>query len=142
MSVSNGKVTYAFRYGKELRDQWIAFLRSDLKKIASNFKFEETWSRVFFQTRVRNWYHDTMLAAHVLDNRSSITSIKFQAFVRYGLGNYDQQVAPYLESGDKNANAFNRIHEIEDSPSLLKYCGYDSFLEWLMARDQRHDMHA
>ena len=119
-----------------------------LMVIFSNFLIDnyhlltlQTWSRVFFQTRVRNWYHDTMLAAHVLDNRSSITSIKFQAFVRYGLGNYDQQVAPYIESGDKNANAFNRISQVS-TDSLLKYCGYDSFLEWLTARDQRHEMHA
>ena len=140
MSVSNGKRTLAFRYGPVMREVWIAFLKSKLRKIASNKKFEETWSRIFFQTRVKNWYHDTMLAAHVLDNRPGITSIKFQAFIRYGLGNYDSHISPYLQSGDKNANAFNRIDQIEDSNELLKYCGYDSFLEWKTAKDQRHEI--
>ncbi len=58
------------------------------KKIASNLKFEERWSRAKLGHGVASWYWDTMLAAHVLDNRPEISSVKFQAYVRLGVPDY------------------------------------------------------
>ena len=54
-------------------------------KVAHNMKFEETWSRVRLRQPVKNWIWDTMLAAHLLDNRTGITSLKFQTFVAFGV---------------------------------------------------------
>ncbi len=78
-------VVYAFMMPgkKKDREPLIRFLRNrHIKKIASNIKFEEQWSNVRLGTEVKGWHWDTMLNAHVFDNRPGhITSIKFQAYV-------------------------------------------------------------
>ena len=49
-------------------------LMSDKGKIAQNLKFENSWAQNLLDCEVRNWVWDTMLASHVLNNRSDITS--------------------------------------------------------------------
>lgn len=105
-------------------------------KIAANMKFEEMWTRVLLKVKVVNWLWDSMLAAHNLDNRKQITGLKFQAYVNYGLIDYDSHIKPFLISKEENnSNAFNRIHEI-DLIDLLTYCGVDSMLEYRLAFHQ------
>jgi hypothetical protein len=105
-------------------------------KIAANMKFEEIWSREILKIRVANWLWDSMLAAHNLDNRQEITGLKFQAYVNYGIIDYDSHIKPFLQSKEENnGNAFNRIHEV-DLFDLLTYCGIDSMLEYRLAFDQ------
>lgn len=114
--------------------------RKIIGKIASNLKFEECWSRVHMVTSVRNWVWDTMQCAHVLDNRPGITSIKFQALVRYGLFDYDSHIEGFLRSeNEKDGNAFNRIDKV-DMRELLMYCGIDSLLEYRVAHDQMQEI--
>jgi hypothetical protein len=36
-----------------------------------------------------------MLAAHWLDNRPDICSLKFQAFVSFGVAGYDEDMEPF-----------------------------------------------
>ena len=107
----------------------------ELKKVGSNIKFETRWSRVILGSRVRGWLWDTMLAAHVLDNRAEITSIKFQAFTRMGIGDYSASVEPYLKAVDGTANGLNRVL---DAPrqELLRYCCLDSVIEDTVALQQ------
>jgi uracil-DNA glycosylase family 4 len=105
-----------------------------LKKVASNLKFEERWTRAKLGVGVRNWHWDTMLAAHILDNRSGITSVKFQSFVLLGAPLYDSAVSPYLEA--KTANGFNRIDQIPER-DLLLYNGMDSLLEYRVMEKQK-----
>ncbi|NIS13859.1 MAG: hypothetical protein GWN12_18870 [Thermoplasmata archaeon] len=78
-----------------------------------------------------------MQAAHILDNRRGITSIKFQAFVLLGIGEYNARVEQYLES--ETANSLNRIAEI-DTRDLLLYNGLDSLLEYKVAEIQKERM--
>ena len=105
-------------------------LRSPLPKIASNMKFEDRWTRMAFGHRVRNWVHDTMLFAHLMDNRPGITGLKFQAFVHLGFPDYDGHIKPYLASGGTRSK--NRVLEL-DRQELLKYNGLDALLEFRLA---------
>jgi len=105
-----------------------------LKKVASNLKYEERWSIAKVGTKVASWYWDTMLMAHLLDNRSGITSVKFQAFVHLGIGDYDSHISPYLQS--KGSNTMNNVFDL-DPKDLLLYNGMDSILEYLVMEKQR-----
>lgn len=108
-----------------------------IKKIAANMKFEESWSRVKLKQKCKGWIWDTMIASHVLDNRRLITSLKFQAYIRYGMADYDSHISPFLESDDEKdgANSFNEIHKA-DLDDVLLYCGMDSMFERRLAQDQ------
>ena len=106
----------------------------NLKKVASNMKFEERWTRAKFGHEVRCWHWDTMLAAHVLDNRSHITSIKFQSFIYLGINDYDSFINPYLKT--QPGELLNRIEEL-DPEELLLYNGLDSLLEYMIMKKQR-----
>lgn len=107
------------------------------RKVASNLKFEERWTRTKLGHGVANWFWDTMLAAHVLDNRPGICSVKFQAYVRLGIPDYDSHIEPYLEGVGKTG--FNRIHLI-DPKELLLYNGMDSLLEYKVMAQQREEL--
>jgi len=128
----NGKRTIAYPWHGSAIDETIKLLKSKCGKIASNLKFEDRWTKAKLGFHVRNWIWDTMLAAHVLDNRSGITSVKFQSFVLFGVGDYDHHIKPYLKSGK---NEFNRIKEL-DLKELLLYNGLDSLLEYKVAMKQ------
>lgn len=107
-------------------------LRSKLKKVGSNIKFETRWTLAKLGHSVAGWLHDTMLASHWLDNRGGISSIKFQAYVHLGIPDYGDLVAPYLK-GDKNGlNRIMELHPVE----RLTYCGMDSLLEYMIYERQ------
>lgn len=132
----NGRDTFAFEFTPTLADVLRRVLSSPrLKKVASNLKFEDRWTRRKLGLSVSNWYWDTMQAAHVIDNRPGITSVKFQSYVFFGVGDYDSHVEAYLKA--RNANGLNRIREL-DKKTLLTYNGLDSLLEYkVMKRQQR-----
>jgi DNA polymerase len=109
------------------------FIKSPIPKIASNMKFEDRWTRKLFGHGVRNWRWDTMQAAHVLDNRPGITSLKFQAFVLLGFPSYDEYVTPFL---DGSSVTVNRVLSEIRIDQLLLYCGLDSLLEVKVALKQ------
>ena len=130
--MKSNKVKAAFR--KILADPRI-------KKMAAGMKFEEMWGRVKLKQKCKGWLWDTMLASHVLDNRSLITSLKFQTYIRYGLADYDSHISPFLTSDDEKdgANAFNNIHKI-DMDDLLLYGGLDGMIERRLGEDQMMEM--
>lgn len=105
-----------------------------LRKIASNMKFEERWTRVKLGHGVAGWKFDTMLASHVLDNRGSIASIKFQTYIRLGIGDYSSSIKPFLKAD--SPNGLNRIQQVPIL-EVLKYCGLDSLLEYMVSEIQQ-----
>jgi uracil-DNA glycosylase len=112
-----------------------------IEKIAQNIKFEEAWSVHKLGYPIKNWTWDTMLAAHVLDNRTGITGLKFQVYINFGLPDYDSEIEPYLKAkGGDGGNGFNRILELLKLPGgkekLLTYCGMDSLFERRIAMKQ------
>lgn len=132
-----GDETVAFPWGSRVEEAMRKFIQSPIKKIAANMKFEDRWTRRILGHGIRNLVWDTMQAAHVLDNRPEITSVKFQAFVRLGVARYDQRIKPYLES--ESSRHPNRIEQLP-LQILLKYCALDNLYEYHIARLQMQDM--
>lgn len=133
-SVSNGEWTMAFPWHGPVIKEMQKLLQSGIPKIASNLKFEERWTWREFGHGVNNWHWDTMLAAHAIDNRPGVTSIKFQAFTMLGADSWDEAVAPYLKA--KGSNEENRIKEC-DLHQLLTYNAMDSLMEFHVAQRQK-----
>lgn len=135
-AVSNGKRTVSFLWTPDVVELMSAYLKSESKKIASNLKHEERWSRRFVGHSVRNWGWDTMISAHCLDNRPGICSLKFQALVKMGVPLYNQHLESYLKSWKGH---YNRIKEI-GKKDLLLYGGMDALFEYRLAMIQRKAM--
>ena len=125
-SVSDGQDSIAFPWHGKAIDAMKELLVSDTPKIGFNAKFESRWIKAKLGITVRNWVWDGMIAAHVLDNRDSICSLKWQAFTRLGFGPYDDEVRPFLKA--KGSNERNRIREAP-LEKVLHYCGIDAMLE-------------
>jgi uracil-DNA glycosylase family 4 len=143
-SVSDGNHHYVFLMTDEMKRGLIRLLRNpNIAKIAQNMKFENTWAKIRLDCEVRNWLWDPMLASHILDNRSNITGLKFQAYVQFGILDYSSEIKPYLEADKKDANSFNRVLELMSTESgkkkLLIYCGIDSILEHRLALKQMEE---
>lgn len=134
----NGEETWACPVDETSAKSLSKVLKSTkLRKIASNIKFEERWTRAKLGHPVANWAWDTMLAAHYYDNRPKISSVKFQAFVLFGISDYNSHIKDYLESDF--ASGFNKIREL-DLNDLLMYNALDSLLEFMVAQRQREDL--
>jgi uracil-DNA glycosylase family 4 len=127
-----GKRTIAYPWKREAIAATSLILKSPMPKIAANLKFENVWTKNHLGHWVRNWKHDTMLAAHVLNNSPKVSSLTFQAFVNLGQPCYDQTVKPYLKSGKSK---LNKIKDL-DLRDLLLYNGLDSLLEYKLGRMQ------
>lgn len=113
-------------------------------KMAHNMKYEEAWSTVYLKQPVQNWQFDSMLAAHILDNRPGITGLKFQTYVNFGVIDYSSEVDPFLYSSDKGGNAKNKILELIKTESgvnkLLTYNALDTIYEYRLALKQIQEM--
>jgi len=136
---------YAIPFPTQTKDiKLLKYLLKNPKigKIAANMKFEDTWMKVHSNITVQPWAFDTMQAAHVLDNRTGITGLKFQSYVQFGVIGYENAVSPYLKS--KYTNIPNRIMELtkdrESFNQLLLYNGIDSLLEFRLALKQMKEI--
>lgn len=103
------------------------------KKMAHNMKFETTWAKAIWDCDITAWEWDSMLAAHLIDNREGITGLKFQVYVQFGHAGYDHHIKKYLKSKDeKNGNSMNKIHQA-NMTKLLLYGGLDSLWQFRLA---------
>ena len=132
-ALSDGKTTVAFPWHGAVVDAMRKFLRSGVPKIGANIKHETRWSLKAMGVMPRNWAWDTVLNAHILDNRSGVTGVKMQAFALLGQEPWDDGVKAYLE-GD-GGNGPNRVREV-DLTAMLRYCGLDALVEWHLAKKQ------
>ena len=137
ISASNGHTTIAMPWKGDVIQAASDMWRSKVRKIASNMKFEDRWTRYVLNHPVCNWYWDTMLGAHILDNRKGITSVKFQTFVRFGLAAYDTDVDSYLKN--KKGSQINRIRKL-GIKTVLTYNGMDSIVEYVVAENQLQEL--
>ncbi|QDP54828.1 MAG: putative uracil DNA glycosylase superfamily protein [Prokaryotic dsDNA virus sp.] len=137
-AISNGRRTISYMWNIKTAAMTSRFLKSrNTMKIASNLKMEERWTLKTLKHPVANWGWDTMLASHVLDNRTWITGLKFQSFVKLGMPTYNQHVDRYLKSVE--GSPYNRIHKA-DQNAVLVYGGLDALLEYRLAMLQRKEM--
>ena len=105
-------------------------------------KYEDTWLKVMYNINVNPWIWDSMIASHVLDNRTEISSLKFQVYINFGIADYDSAIEKYLHGiDDKNANSPNKIMELVANPikrkELFTYCGLDSLFGYRLALKQK-----
>jgi len=138
---------YVFRIpqSRKERQPFIDYLENDnIKKIAHNIRFELEWCKVKLGVDVKGWEQDTMVMAHILDNRTGITSLAFQTYVNFGVIDYKDETQPYLEADKKNANSINRIMEFMEVPGgsakLLGRCADDAIFEYRLYEKQKIDL--
>lgn len=153
ISQDEGQTAFAFPMREDVRYDMIQALIGEGAKSAQNMKFEELWSRVILGHGVNRWEWDSMLASHILNNRTR-TGLKFQVYARFGLVDYASWISPFLKGSDpKDQNSFNpltgldpdgdyrerlRIHDLTLTwPDLLRYCGMDSMMERRLSLVQR-----
>lgn len=114
--------------------------KGKIKKSAHNLSFENLWSRVILNTIVHGWFWCSLNTAHILDNRRSISGLKFQTYIRFGVVGYDDHIASWLESPPKQgANAFNKLKEYIKKYGIkpvLKYCALDSLFGYKLTKKQ------
>jgi uracil-DNA glycosylase family 4 len=126
---------------KKLRKLQGLLENPQIGKIATNMKYEDTWLNILHGIKVFPWKFDTMLAAHILDNRPGITGLKFQYYVRFGLLGYDNEVEPYLKAQNY---ARNRVMELmankEGRRKLMLYNGIDSLASFRLAYSQMKEL--
>jgi len=123
---------------RKARQPFIDLLANpNIGKIAHNIKFEEVWGVKQLQQPIQNWIWDSMLAAHVLDNRPGITGLKFQTYVNFGIVDYASEITSYLQATTKGGNNMNRIYELLKQPGgqekLLEYCGLDAIYAYRLS---------
>lgn len=139
-------LAYSFPFGyrdhwtpeqfKEIKRLWRLLLIDTSEKIAHNLRFEDIWSREIIGVYPENWGMCTMTTAHVLDNRSYFTGLKFQGYIRYGIENYESEIDPYKQD---RGDGFNRM-ETAPLNELLLYGGVDSLIGAWLAVDQKTEL--
>jgi len=117
----------------------------NIAKIAHNMKYENMWANVILDTKVENWYWDTMQAAHVLNNQPGIVGLKFQTLVRLGTADYDSEVSSFLKAEDNtDGNSVNRLAKLMETPQgrekVMLYCGYDSLCTYRLFKLQKEEL--
>lgn len=128
MHFSHTDSCIAFPWNGDVTLDAVAYaLKSPLRKVGANIKFEHRWIRNKLGISTRKWFFDTVLAAHVLDNREGVTGVKFQSLVTLGLESYNEDIEPYLVEA-KTGSYLNRIRELP-LDDLLEYNGMDSIVE-------------
>ncbi|RDE12158.1 MAG: hypothetical protein C4K49_10780 [Candidatus Thorarchaeota archaeon] len=144
VSFCDGVKTRAFKNTMETGKWWAKLLQSCDENhtgvIAHHMSFEEMWSMEILGTKLDmkcRW--DTMLGAHIIDNKRSC-GLKFLVYTKFGVLGYDQDVDYYIETkkqGEDNdsCNSFNRIDEA-DQKKLLRYGAEDSFFTYKIFLDQ------
>ena len=145
ISLDAGNHAYSFPFNHS--DIWTApeyakiknlwsriLLHPDIRLQAQNMKFEDMWSRVILGIKPVNWHWDTMIASHILDNRSGITALTFQAYMNFGINPYNAGVKAFIDG-----HPFNQL---EKAPlkSLLEYSAKDSLIGRKLAQRQRAKM--
>ena len=132
--------TIAFPFhGKVIKSLKRMLANKNVRKIASNMKYEDRWVRSVLGVETKGWLWDTMLGAHILDCRRGVTGLKFVSFVMLGQPGYDTHIEKFLHAKVDSGYEINRIHEIP-LDQLLTYNGLDSLLEYLVAGKQRQGL--
>lgn len=128
--------SYAFKMDDTtyplMREYWAT---KHIRKIAHNSAFERMWTMVKLKVMPRRLIADTMLLAHVLDNRDvKWLSIKFIGPMLTGCSVWNGHIESYLEPSKQDKKlygeyALNRVASIPIR-QLLTYNAIDSLVEF------------
>lgn len=131
-AISNGKWACSAPMDLEMARRWKKMLTSKhVGKIAHNIKFEHAWAAHCLGTETQGWVWDTFLAAHLLDNRRGACKLKHQAYITFGVPNWEQGIKDTFDEGE---DGFNRASV---TPDLLRYNALDAFYTSALAQHQR-----
>jgi DNA polymerase-1 len=109
----------------------------NIKKVAHNNKFEHLWTKHQYKFGVMNWFWDTMEAQHIINNEPKTCDLKFQAFVRYGIPDYDSELHKEKTTIDKDG--LNLLESV-DPVKLMTYCGKDVLYTIKIFEDQQDEL--
>lgn len=130
---TNDLLPLAFLYTPEIQTALKRLLMSPkVKKIAHNISFEHNWIRCILGYEVQNWYWDTCLAAHIINNQTKV-GLKYLVMKAFDVEDYDKEIKPYLKA--EGSNGLNRIKEAPVD-KLLEYNGWDSFYSFKLYDNQ------
>lgn len=148
-----GERTIAFPFTGPAMFDFIKLLESDCPKISHNLKFEDRWTSGNIHNKwvkseddkghhepdplhptVKNWAWDSMVNAHLADNRRGITALDFQAFIHFGQTPWGLHISPFLHA--EGSYEPNKIDQV-DLSDLLLYNGLDSLLAYMITQKQR-----
>lgn len=125
---------------KKVLRLWRRVLRDkDIKKIVQKQNFELSWSVNVAKAQLEGLFWDTRIASHIIDNRTGVVGLKFQAFQKWGIEEdvYNKQTDKYIKSDDKSKP--NRIFEAPID-LLLEYNGKDSFYTYQLYLIQKDEI--
>ena len=111
-----------------------------IKKTCHSIGFEQKWTRHVLGFEQEGNAFCSMLACHVLDNRTHISGLKFQTYINYGVAGYDDEMKLFLittkEGEDEKSD--NRLNNIHKAPldKLLHYNALDSMFGYRLTMDQ------
>lgn len=141
LGLSDGKWMFALPMSLDFARKWKLSLQAPrLLKIAHNMKFEHQWAAHCLGVETQGWIWDTMIAAHVLDNRGDgenderhnegITGLKLQVYLNFGVERWEPETR--FKPGE-----FNDWKDREPSQKDLRYNALDSFWTKQLANKQR-----
>jgi uracil-DNA glycosylase family 4 len=139
----NDAVAFPFQWKDFFTPKEIRKIKGLLRKIfthkntglmAHNMKFEDSWTRNIIGVTSEQWYFDTMLMAHIIDNRRKFTGLKFQSYVNFGVDPYDTKISKFLR-----APSGSHINDVEKAPlkELLYYNCLDTLLGFRLYEKQQ-----
>ncbi len=101
-----------------------------IKRVAHNCKFEMQWAAQYLGVETRGWVWDTMLAAHILDNRRHICGLKHQVYLNFGVEDWSGKID--FEGDGSNYNEYDK-----PTDELLQYNALDAFWTFQLYKKQR-----
>jgi len=131
LGISTGEWCSSVAMTNDFADKWKLILQAkDISKIGHNIKFEHQWAAHCLGTETQGWKWDTMLAAHLADNRRGICGLKHQAYLNFGVENWGKEI-DFEET--ENDIPFANVQSIEE---LLRYNALDAFWTFQLAQKQ------
>jgi DNA polymerase-1 len=121
-----------------IEEMWKGILKNpEIKKASHHLKFEDKWGRGVLKAETQGWDWCTMTTQHILDDRPETTGLKFQAFVRWGVLDYEKEVQKYINQQDENG--WNLLSKCP-LPKLLEYGGLDSLFGFKLYKEQQEQI--
>ena len=107
-------------------------LNSEIQKVAQNIQMEHPWTKVIIGVEPQGWIWDTMVRAHVEEERPDFTSLDFQTFIHFGY-EYGGDISKYKKQVE--GSPFNNMHKAP-LKNLLSYNGLDGLFTIKVAEKQ------
>ncbi len=144
MSVNGKTFAFPFQYQSVFSFEEQEQIRKLLARIftvcpleAHNIQFEDSWTKHIIGVEPKRWRFDTMIAAHILDNRSGVAGLKMQIYLNFGIRPYDRNVNSFLQSNDPSG--FNSVEKFP-LMELLEYCAKDSGYGSIISSIQKKEL--